>query len=139
MKWNSGKIDDWEHKLYSITKPARRFSMCKSTKTIGVFLDCTILLNMIKYRCDTNSIFSLQVCVFTMVKMHALISIIEWVFSLCRNKSSCAFFCVARLGHAFLLFEEDSDEEICMRFFDSISCVLDVRSAIVHNCVCSDR
>lgn len=47
--------------------------------------------------------FSLQGRIFTSVKMHALISILVRMFSLCRNKSSRAFFCVARLGHAFFV------------------------------------
>ena len=57
---------------------------------------------MIKVQHKLNN-FSLQGRIFTSVKMHALISILVRMFSLCRNKSSRVFFCVARLGHAFLL------------------------------------
>ncbi len=77
--------------------------MCKSAKKEAVNLDCLTDENMLKYRCDTNCIFSHSSAHFTTVKMHALISILEWVFSLCRSKSSRAFFCVAHLGHAFLI------------------------------------
>ena len=45
----------------------------------------------IKVRHKLND-FSVQVCIFTLVKMHALLSILVRVCNLCRSKRSYAFF-----------------------------------------------
>ena len=35
------------------------FSMCKCTKRLREFLDCRVLLNMVKYWCEINNLFFL--------------------------------------------------------------------------------